>query len=304
MSTSSHEPTPSLGWQAQLLSIPFRLLALLPLPVLRLLGGGIGSLLYALLKRRRRIGLVNLGLCFPEWDEARRRAVLREHHQLLITCLLSYGKLWFSSREGVEKLVRREGYEHYLAAMAAHPDQPIIVLAPHFIGLDYGGVRHTINHRGVSMYSASHQNALDALLLMGRSRFSDPLLIRRNDGIRGVIKALRQGLMFYYLPDQDLGPRESIFVPFFGVQTATVPALGKLAKLAGAVVVPMVTTLEKDGFVSRLYPAWESFPSGDDIADTTRMNAFIEARVREYPAQYYWLHRRFKTRPEGETGFY
>ncbi|KAF0814722.1 Lipid A biosynthesis lauroyltransferase [Andreprevotia sp. IGB-42] len=295
-------PATAPGLAARLLALPFRLLALLPFPLLHVLGGGLGSMLYLLLGRRRHIGLVNLRLCFPEWRDTRHRQVLRQHFRQLATCIFAYGHVWFAGRERFKALVRHEGYEHYAAAVAS--GRPVILLVPHFLGLDAGGIRLSVDHHGCSMYSASHENAFDQLLLAGRSRFGSTLLIRRNDGIRAIIKALREPRSFYYLPDQDLGPRESIFVPFFGVPTATVPALGKLAKLAGAVVVPMVTTLDKNGFVSRFYPCWEDFPAGDEVADTARMNAFIEACVREHPSQYYWLHRRFKTRPEGMPGVY
>ncbi|WP_283150943.1 lipid A biosynthesis lauroyl acyltransferase [Silvimonas soli] len=291
-----------MSFPARLLAAFFWLLHLLPFTVLRWLGAALGSLLYLVAGRRRRIGMTNLRLCFPEWTDAQRSKVIREHFRLLSTCLLSYGVLWFGSKKRVEKLVRREGYEHYLAVQ----DQSIILLAPHFIGLDYGGIRHTIDHWGASMYSASHQNPMDELLLMGRSRFGKPLLIKRNDGIRAIVKALRQHtLPFYYLPDQDMGPKESIFAPFFGIPAATIPALSRLSQLGRAVVVPMITRLEKDGFVTRYYPAWtDNFPSDDLLADTARMNRFIEDRVREIPAQYYWLHRRFKTRPEGDKSPY
>ncbi len=195
--------------------------------------------------------LINLQLCFPEWTEAQRRATLREHFRLMATVATCYGVLWFGSKARVERLVRREGYEHYLAVQ----DRSIILLAPHFIGLDYGGIRHTIDHWGASMYSASHQNPFDELLLMGRSRFGEPLLIKRNDGIRAIVRALRQNVIpFYYLPDQDMGPRESIFAPFFGIPAATIPALSRLSSMGRAIVVPMITRLEKRRLCYALLP--------------------------------------------------
>ncbi|BCL76571.1 lauroyl acyltransferase [Jeongeupia sp. HS-3] len=296
------EPT---SWQtlspsAKLLAVPFWLLRWLPMPLLRLLGGALGFLLYWLMPGRRKIGLTNLRLCFPAWPESRRRATLRTHYRVFCSCILVYGKLWFGPEKLVRQLVRREGYAHYLAVK----DRPVILLAPHFLGLDYGGILHTADHWGASVYTSTHENPFDQLLHLGRSRFGAPLLIRRTDGIRPIVKALKQGAPLYYLPDQDLGRKESIFVPFFGIQTATVPALARLAQLGKAVVVPMVTTLEGNHFVTRYYPAWDDFPSDDVEADTLRMNAFIEERVRDVPAQYFWLHRRFKTRPLGEADLY
>ncbi|GAA5784057.1 lipid A biosynthesis lauroyl acyltransferase [Chitiniphilus shinanonensis] len=288
-----------LPWQARLLAVPFWLLRFLPFPLLRWLGVALGELLY-LVPSRRRVGLRNLELCFPERTLAERRRLLRGHYHAFGACLLSYGILWFSRPARLERLVVREGYEHYLAIQG----RPIIALAPHFVGLDFGGIRHTLDHWGASIYTSTRDNPFDLLLRFGRSRFGPPLLFRRTDGIRQVVRAMRKGASLYYLPDQDLGPSESIFVPFFGVSTATVPALSRLAQLSNAAVVPMVTTLEGNRFVTRFYPAWEQFPSDDAEADTRRMNAFIEARVLECTPQYFWLHRRFKTRPPGEPDRY
>lgn len=283
------------------LSAAFWLLHWLPFPLLRLKGVVLGSLLYLLMGRRRRIGLRNLEICFPEWTAAERRRVMLRHFQEFAAGLLAYGILLHGSARRIEGLVRREGLEHYLEAAR---QGPVILLAPHFLGIDFGGIRHTIDYGGASMYSAQRVGAFDQLLLRTRSRFRNPLLIKRSDGIRACVRALKQGLTFYYLPDQDLGPRESIFVPFFGIPTATVPALSRLAQMAGASVVPMVTEMTATGFIQRYYPVWKNFPSDDVTADTARMNAFIEDRVRELPSQYYWLHRRFKTRPEGEASLY
>jgi KDO2-lipid IV(A) lauroyltransferase len=283
------------------LSAAFWLLHWLPFPLLRLKGVVLGSLLYLLMGRRRRIGLRNLEICFPEWTAAERRRVMLRHFQEFAAGLLAYGILLHGSARRIERLVRREGVEHFDAAAA---QGPVIMLAPHFLSIDFGGVRHTIDYRGASMYSAQRMGAFDALLLRVRGRFNSPVLIKRSDGIRPCIRALKDGRCFYYLPDQDLGPRESVFAPFFGVATATIPALSRLAQMARAQVVPMVTEMTWSGFVLRYYPAWQDFPGSDLVADTARMNAFIEERVRELPSQYYWLHRRFKTRPQGQPSLY
>lgn len=287
--------------KVRLLSALFWLLHWLPFPLLRLKGAMLGELLFLLMNRRRQIGLRNLQLCFPDWNADERRRILRRHFREMAAGLLGYGILLHGSAKRIERLVRREGVEHFDAAAA---QAPVIMLAPHFLSIDFGGIRHTIDYGGASMYSAQRVGAFDQLLLRARSRFKNPLLIKRSDGIRPCVRALKEGRCFYYLPDQDLGPRESIFAPFFGIPTATTPALSRLAQMARAKVVPMVTEMTATGFVLRYYPAWDDFPSEDIDADTARMNAFIEARVRELPSQYYWLHRRFKTRPEGSPSLY
>ena len=138
----------------------------------------------------------------------------------------------------------------------------------------------------------------------GRSRFGGTRMLLRNDGMRPALRLIRQGVPFYFLPDMDLGPRDAVFVPFFGVPAATVTSLARLAKATGAVVIPLVTRMTDTGYVAQLYPAWEDYPGEDLEAATRRMNAFIEERVLEMPEQYLWTHKRFKTRPPGEPGGY
>jgi Kdo2-lipid IVA lauroyltransferase/acyltransferase len=278
------------------------LVRLLPLALLAPLGRGVGVLLYLLGRERREVVLTNLRLCFPQWSEAERVRIARAHFQAFGRSVLEHGILWWSSKERVQRLVRVEGLENYLAVA----DRPVIWLAPHFVGLDMGGVRISTEYRGVSVYSRQKDPAFDAVLYHGRTRFVMPELYSRQEGVRSVIKAIRRGIPFYYLPDMDFGSKDSVFVPFFGVPTATITGLSRIARLSGAVVVPAVTRQLPGaaGYVLQYYPAWQDFPSDDLVADTRRMNAFIEERVLEMPEQYYWLHKRFKTRPEGEPRFY
>jgi KDO2-lipid IV(A) lauroyltransferase len=278
------------------------LLHWLPLSVLAPLGSAVGLLLYAVARERRRVVLTNLRLCFPGLGEDERRQLARRHFAAFARALLEHGILWWGSRERVMRMVRVEGLEHWQAVQG----RPVIWLAPHFVGLDMGGSRIITEWQGISVYSQQKNPVFDRVLLHGRTRFVKPVLFSRQDGIRPVVKAMRTGLPFYYLPDMDFGERDSIFVPFFGVPAATITGLARMAQLARAVVQPVVTTQLPGGggYVLRFYPAWENYPSGDLAADTRRMNAFIEERVREMPEQYYWLHKRFKTRPPGEARFY
>jgi KDO2-lipid IV(A) lauroyltransferase len=145
---------------------------------------------------------------------------------------------------------------------------------------------------------------LDRIFLRARTRFGNPVLVSRQEGMRSVLRVLRTGKAFYFLPDMDFGRRDSIFSPFFGVPTATITALPRLARLANAKVIPAVTRQDGEGYLVKFYPPWEDYPSGDLEADVRRMNAFIEDRVREMPEQYFWAHKRFKTRPPGEPNPY
>ena len=198
--------------------------------------------------------------------------------------------------------MRIEGAE---CLQAVH-GQPVILLAPHFVGLDMGGSRLSIDRQIASMYSKQKSPQADQFVLQGRLRFNAPRLFSRQDSVRSVVKTMREGIPFYYLPDMDFGARDSIFVPFFGAPAATITGVSRLGRLAHAHIVPAVTRQlpGAQGYVLQFYPAWENFPSEDIAADTRRVNAFIEARVLEMPEQYYWLHKRFKTRPEGAQKLY
>ena len=278
------------------------LLHFLPLVLLAPIGRGLGLLLYAVGSERRRVARINLCLCFPELNERERERRVRLHFAAFGRSVLERGILWWSSAARVRRVVRIEGGEHLRTAKG----KPTILLAPHFVGLDMGGTRLTMEVKITSIYSKQKHPAADRLLLHGRTRFNDSHLFSRQDSVRSVVKAIRAGFPFYYLPDMDFGVRDSIFVPFFGVQTATITGVSRMARMAGASVVPAVTRQLPggQGYALTFYPVWENFPSDDFVVDTRRVNAFIEERVLEMPEQYYWLHKRFKTRPPGEPRLY
>ena len=278
---------------------------LLPAGALGWLGEELGATLYFVAKARVRVGLTNLRLCFPELDEAGRHSLLRAHFRALGRATLQETVSWWGSRDEVEGLTQLEGLEH----LVPHKGKPLIWLAPHFVGLNVGGVRITAAYAPiVSLYASIKNPLIENLMLHARTRFCGEggasEMYSRQDGIKPVLRAIKKGLPFYYLPDMDYGPRDAIFVPFFGIPAATITGVSRIARATGAVVVPCITRQEGGAYVTRFYPAWEHFPTEDIAADTARMNAFIEARIRETPAQYFWLHKRFKTRPQGEQGFY
>ena len=277
------------------------LLHFLPFPLLALLGRRFGDVLYLVARHRRKVASINLQWCFPELDEQQRRQMLKMHFQALGRSLLERSLFWWGSQERLQRLIHMSGEEKIRAQLEAK--RPVILLAPHFVGLDAGGVAITTRFDIVSIYAAQASPVFNRLLLRGRSRFGNQLLLSRQDGARATVKAMKAGRPFYYLPDLNARRRDSIFVPFFGIPTATITGLSRLARAADAAVLPCLTRMLPDGqgYAVEIGDAWENFPTHDVEADTERMNAWIESAIRTMPEQYYWVHRRFKTRPLGEA---
>lgn len=278
------------------------LMHFLPFRLLVAIGNGVGVLLYRLAAKRRRIGDTNLKLCFPAMRDAMRESLLREHFKMFARGLVERCILWWSSAERISSLIRVEGVEHFDAIQG----QPAILLTPHFVGMDAGGQWVAQHTDTVCMYANQRSVYLTQLLLEKRARFRTQLLYSRQQGLRPILKGMKENKPFIYPPDQDQGVKDGAFIPFFGVPAATMMSVSRIAKMTGAKVVPSVTRVLPGGagYVLTFYPAWENFPSGDDEADARRMNEFIEQRILEMPEQYFWLHKRFKTRPEGEESFY
>ncbi|MBL8421359.1 MAG: lipid A biosynthesis acyltransferase [Dechloromonas sp.] len=276
------------------------LLHWLPLPALRALGWGLGRLLFVLARTRREITLTNLRLCFPEKTERERKSLARAHFVAFSRAVLDRTLGWWASRDRLERIIRISGAKY----LKDPQGRPIIVLSPHFVGLDAGGTRTSMLIPGCSIYSNQKNPVFNKLLYDGRMRFNEALLLSRQEGMRRIVKALKDGYPFFYLPDQDFGRKESIFVPFFGVQAATIPTLSRLVRLTGARVVPCIVRQVRDGYEVEVMPPWENYPGESIEADTAFVNRFIETQVLRMPEQYFWLHKRFKTRPPGEQGYY
>jgi KDO2-lipid IV(A) lauroyltransferase len=278
----------------------------LPYRVLVAIGNMVGVLAFWLIPERRRVTRINLAKCFPGKNPAEREQLARAHFRSFCRGFVDRALLWWAPRARIEQVVRIEGLEHMRAVTGKPGGAPVILLVPHLAGLDAGFTRLACEVDMVAFYSRQKDARFGELLMRGRNRFGDQHLVSRQEGIRATLSAMRAGRPFYYLPDQDAGPRETIFVPFFGVPAATVPSLARIAQIAGARVLPCVTRMlpGAGGYVLRIDPPWDNFPTGDLAADTRRMNAYIEQLVLEMPEQYLWMHKRFKTRPPGEERFY
>lgn len=282
----------------------FRLLALLPFGAQAGLGRALGRAAYWLVPGRRKVARANLRICLPEKTDAERERLLREHFGWLGLAAVCQGLSWAAPVERLRRIIRLRGREHIDTLIAE--GRPVIVLVPHFVGLELGGTGFTaMVHSGMYMYQRIRSPVIDAQVKHGRTRFGS-IPVERHDDLRGLVREMKRGTPFFYLPDQDPGRRRGVFAPFCGMPAATVPTLGRIARMAGAAVVPTFARFLPDGSGLELIfdPPLADFPSGDTQADTARMNAVIEARLRHMPAQYFWVHRRFKTRPEGEAPVY
>ncbi len=280
------------------------LLHWLPLPVLGRIGKGVGTLLFWWMRSRRRIALRNLALCLPELDEDARRRIALEHFQGYARSVLERAILWWAPEARLRKLIQVDT----VVPTALAAEKPTIFLCPHFVCLEVAGVAITMDGPACSIYSRQRNKVFDEALRKGRLRFTpdERNLMARDAGIKPIIRAMRGGRPFLMLPDMDFGARESIFVPFFGVPAATLTAPARLAMATEGQVIPVVTRFLPgyQGWRVTFYPPWNDYPGEDIEAATRRMNAFIEERVREAPAEYFWSHKRFKTRPDGLPSVY
>ena len=294
--------TPGLaGWLNRGGLLFMRLLSRLPLSWVRAIGWLLGVILYRLVRRRREIARTNWRLCFPEHSEDQIRRAVRQHFVLFAQAWLDRSWLWGGSPELVKSRLRLQGALDELDGQS-----PTVLFAPHFVGMDAGWTALTVHlqRRCCGIYAAQLNADVDRWMAQGRQRFGDPHIVARRQGLKPLVAALRAGMPLYLLPDMDHGPRDSVFVPFFGIQTATLTSLSRFARLADARVVAVVSRMTLEGYEVTVHKAWADYPTRDVQADAARMNRELEAFIREFPEQYYWVHKRFKTRPPGEASFY
>jgi KDO2-lipid IV(A) lauroyltransferase len=275
----------------------------LPFPVVWALGGSLGAIGLLFAGSRRAVARRNLEICLPDAEPAERERILRAHFWWLGVAALSQGVGWGISRARLARLVQIRNRETIDACIAER--RPVIVLVPHFIGLELGGAAFTgLVHSGVYMYQKIRDPVVDRQVKRARRQYGS-VSIERQDDLRGLIREIKRGTPFFYLPDQD-GGRRGVFAPFCGVPASTVPMLGRFAAMTGAVVIPTFARFLPWGRGLELIfdPPLDPFPSGDPQSDAAAMNRVIEHRIRSMPEQYFWVHRRFKTRPPGDPPIY
>jgi KDO2-lipid IV(A) lauroyltransferase len=281
-----------------------RLISLLPLPVIAVVGGILGELLFLIIPSRRRITLRNIGSCFPHLSRFQVWRLARKNYRAMSQAIFDTGISWWSSDARLKRLTRYRNRQVYDQALAN--DRPIILLMGHFIVMEVGGLALSMERPLIDIYKAPSNPVAHLLAVRGLNRSGFATLIEKSEGLKPVVRAMRDGEPLCYLPDQDQGTSNSVFVPFFGIQSATLNLLGKLTKMTNAVVIPCFARQLPwgQGYEVSFEAPLENFPVGDEVADATRMNQVIENAVRKMPDQYFWVHKRFKTRPEGEPDFY
>lgn len=291
-------------WPTWLLFAFWYLAAQLPYRWQLALGRGLGRLMLRLASRRRTIAERNLALCFPELSEEERAELLRRNFDSNGIALMETGMAWFRSSQWLRKRFTIEGLEHLREPQAR--GQGVVLMAMHFTTLEIGAAFMAMCYKVDGMYRPHKNPVYDYMQRKGRERHGADSEVYQRKDVRGMLRALQKGRAVWYAPDQDYGIRHGVFAPLFDQPAATVTATSRFARLGRALVVPYIVTRLESGAGYRVvvYPPIEEIPCGDELRDAVLVNQFVEARLRENPSQYMWVHRRFKTRPEGASDVY
>ena len=294
-----------------LLVLVMIILSRLPLRALRALGAVVGFLLYKTVNKRAHVARVNLKLCFPHWSQDQVEAQVLRAFKYFSQAWLDRSWLWHGSAQKIESRFNWAGdmgeLTHLLnGSEVGSTEGALMVFAPHFVGLDVAWTALSLKRSGPlsTIYTPQSSKVADAWMRASRARFGRVNLFTREDGVKRIISGLKKGELLYLLPDMNFGPEESIFVPFFGIPAATVPSLSRFAKLSGARVIPVTTQMTDQGYEIKVHESFKDFPSEDFVRDTAFMNQWLEDIIKVKPDQYFWLHKRFKTRPGSEKSFY
>ncbi len=280
------------------------LLVHLPYRWLLSIGAVCGRLLMRVLRKRRDIAAINVQLCFPDLDSTEQRALVRRHFESLGIAVFEIALSCWATDRRLEQLVTVEGLEHIDAALKQ--GKGVLLLNGHFTCSEIAGRLLSLRTgvRGRALYRKQNNPVLERVLNRGRRRYLDQIIPRGD--VRRAVKSLRQNKVIWYAPDQNYGLRHSVFAPLFGIPAATTTATSRLTQLTGSLVIPFLPLrLEKGkGYLLRVLPALDGFPSSDMLRDTVRINSLIEEHVRRVPEQYLWIHRRFKDQPDGNARVY
>ncbi len=277
--------------------------AILPYGLVARIGNALGALLYQLPTQRKYIVHRNIDLCFPDWSEAQRQQIAKQHFKHAIRSYIERSVQWFGSAKKMEKLTQVES----AIDLADLNSPPTIFLGFHFVGIEAGSLllNYSLKRRCGSLYQPMSNPKIDQVAKEARSRFNAEM-VSRSASARAVLRMLRNSMPVMLAADMDYGISNSVFVPFFGVNACTLASVAHLAAISEARVVPFVCEVLPNyrGYKLKIFEPWADYPSDDPVVNARRMNAFLEEQIKLMPEQYYWIHRRFKTRPEGEPSLY
>ena len=282
-----------------------RLFAFLPYALTIYIGYGLGWLAAHIPSDRAKVVKTNLRLCFPNLSEKEIDLLALEHWKLFGRSVIERSRIWLGSGKQIAEIITIN------SAITLGDRRPRLLINPHFVGLEGGFMSLSVlasQHnwpRGAGLYQKMKNPFFNQKMIEWRNRFGGKS-IERQSRLRDLIREIQTGNFIVIAPDIDLGPRDSVFVPFFGIQTSTITSVSRLARLSGAEVCLMTTTLSPDrkAYICNISEPIPNFPTDDVEADTARLNKYIEDLVRERPAEYYWVHKRFKHRPPGEPSLY
>ncbi len=279
-----------------------RTIALFPYRCQILLGGVFGKIIQILSPKRQRVVDINLQLCFPDKSVAERNKIKNASFQNLGIALLEMSMCWWWSEDRLRSLVEIRGREHIEAVLDS--GRGVILLTGHFTSLEIGGRLFTLSMPLQAMYRTQKNRLFDSYLYTRRKSYLENAISRKNT--RQMIRGIKKLIQTWYAPDQNFPNEKNVFVPFMGVQTATISAGSRIAQSSGGAMLPFYPERKKDGsgYIIWIEPPLVDFPSGDDMRDATAINASIENFVRQNPEQYLWAHKRFKTRQPGEHAIY
>lgn len=285
-------------WPTWLGLVFLRISVFVPRPLFSVMGSLLGDLFYLANRKRRVIVSTNVAMAFPEWSQDERDRLVRSHFRVFVQTLLDIPVLWWASAKYLDRFIKVTGMENYKKYFKQ--GRHIILMTGHFVALEFGGVITSKHFPQIGLIKPARNKLVDWFIHRGRSRFGARLFLR-STGLRALVRSIKSGYGFYYLPDEDHGPEKSVFVPFLGAEAATITGAAKLVRLCDAVAMPAyIKRLSSGGYELVIKPALEGFPSGDDYNDARRLSEQLEAHVRDVPEQYMWTFRRYHSRPENK----
>ncbi|HEB63337.1 MAG TPA: LpxL/LpxP family Kdo(2)-lipid IV(A) lauroyl/palmitoleoyl acyltransferase [Gammaproteobacteria bacterium] len=276
----------------------------LPVSIQLRIGLNLGHILKKFSKHRRKIALINIQKCFPDLSQKEQDELLNKHFEALGMYFVETALCWWAPAKKLEGRYTIKGMEHLEKAF--NDGKGVILLSAHFTSFEIGCRLLSAASKSTfhGLYRQHKNPLLEEMILRGREAHFEKIIPRED--IRGMLRSLKKNNVIWYAPDQDYGRHHSVFVPFFGIPAATITATSRLAKMSGAAVIPFFPHRlpDQQGYSLELLPPLENFPGDSDEQDATRINQLIETAINKTPEQYLWVHRRFKTRPEGEASFY